>query len=243
MARSSIIDTQWGVAIAPARRDGRIVAETSEPDRTAKPVALPADLAPDLVEALRAGRDRGALLAPAARLGDGAALGPDRHQRHRLGQEPRLQPAGARRDRAAAEGAGALPLPDQGARPGPGAQARPAAAAGPARGDLRRRHAARGAPGDPPQIEPDPHQPRHAARRDPAQPPAVGRLPRQPRVGRRRRGAHLPRRLRLPRRQRAAAAAAGRPRLRRRPALPARLGDDRQPGGAGRSGWSAPSSS
>ena len=53
MARSSIIDTQWGVAIAPARRDGRIVAEASEPDRTAKPVALPADLAPDLVAALR----------------------------------------------------------------------------------------------------------------------------------------------------------------------------------------------
>src|SRR5690349_13607416 len=54
MARSQIIDTQWGIAIAPARRDGRIVAETSEPDRTAKPVALPADLAPDLVKRLRA---------------------------------------------------------------------------------------------------------------------------------------------------------------------------------------------
>ncbi len=46
--------------------------------------------------------------------------------------------------------AGALPLPDQGARPGPGAQARRAAPAGAARGDLRRRHPARGAPGDPP---------------------------------------------------------------------------------------------
>ncbi len=53
MARSSIIDTQWGVAIAPARREGRIVAETAEPDRTAKPVALPDGLAPDLVAALR----------------------------------------------------------------------------------------------------------------------------------------------------------------------------------------------
>src|ERR1700749_1638422 len=53
MARSAIIDTQWGVAVAPARRDGRIVAETVEPDRTAKPVALPDDLAPDLVAALR----------------------------------------------------------------------------------------------------------------------------------------------------------------------------------------------
>ncbi|MBS1885485.1 MAG: hypothetical protein JSS97_21265, partial [Actinobacteria bacterium] len=54
MGPSSIIDTQWGVAIAPGRRDGRIVAESSEPDRTAKPVALPADLAPDLVARLRA---------------------------------------------------------------------------------------------------------------------------------------------------------------------------------------------
>ena len=33
--------TQWGVAIAPARRDGRIVAEAAEPDRTAQPVPLP----------------------------------------------------------------------------------------------------------------------------------------------------------------------------------------------------------
>jgi DEAD/DEAH box helicase domain-containing protein len=54
MARSRIIDTQWGLAIAPARRDGRIVAETSEPDRTAKPVPLPAELAPDLAARLRA---------------------------------------------------------------------------------------------------------------------------------------------------------------------------------------------
>ena len=41
-------------------------------------------------------------------------------------------------------------------------------------GDLRRRHAARGARGDPPAGEPRPHQPRHAARRDPAQPRARG---------------------------------------------------------------------
>src|ERR1700749_4364757 len=54
MARSAIIDTQWGVAVAPARRDGRIVAETVEPDRTAKPVGLPTDLAPDLAARLRA---------------------------------------------------------------------------------------------------------------------------------------------------------------------------------------------
>ena len=62
-------------------------------------------------------------------------------------------------------------------------------------------------------------------------------------LGRRRRGAHLPRRLRLARRQRAAAAAAGGARLRLRAALPARLGDDRQPGRAGRARWSARPSS
>ena len=109
-----------------------------------------------------------------------------------------------------------------------------AAAAGAARGDLRRRHPARGAAGDPPSQQPRPHQPGHAPRRPAAPPQELGRLPRQPRLGRRRRGPHLPRRLRLPRRQRAAAAAPGRPRLRLRAALPARLGDDRQPGRAGR---------
>ena len=46
-------------------------------------------------------------------------------------------------------------------------------AAGPA-GDLRRRHAARAALGDPAALEHRPHQPRHAAPGDPAQPPRVG---------------------------------------------------------------------
>jgi hypothetical protein len=54
VARSAIIDTQWGVAIAPARRDGRIVAETSEPNRSAKPVSLPGELASDLAKRRRA---------------------------------------------------------------------------------------------------------------------------------------------------------------------------------------------
>ena len=71
----------------------------------------------------------------------------------------------------------------------------------------------------------------------------VGVLPHHDRWGdvlsnlalrRRRRGARLPRRLRLARRQRAAAAAPARPRLRRRAAVPARLGDDREPGRARR---------
>src|SRR6201996_3384307 len=53
MSPSSIVDTQWGVAIAPARREGRIVAEAAEPDLSAQPVPLPADLDPNLVERLR----------------------------------------------------------------------------------------------------------------------------------------------------------------------------------------------
>ena len=112
-----------------------------------------------------------------------AALQPGDHQRHRLGQEPRLQPAGARRHRPRAEAARALPLPDQGAGPGPGAQAGAAAAARAARGDLRRRHAEGGAAGDPPPQQPRPHQPGHAPRRPAAPPQELGRLPRQPRAG------------------------------------------------------------
>ena len=38
----------WAVAIDPARRDGRIVAESSEEERSAKPVALPRSLDPGL---------------------------------------------------------------------------------------------------------------------------------------------------------------------------------------------------
>ena len=66
----------------------------------------------------------------------------------------------------------------------------------------------------------------------------VGILPHHDRWGdvlpnlalrRRRRGARLPRRLRLARRERAAPAAPARARLRRGAAVPARLGDDREP--------------
>ena len=178
----------------------------------------------------RPGRHRPPLLTPARGARGGRHLQPRDHQRHRVRQEPRLQPARPRRHRRRRQASRALPLPDQGPRPGPGAEARRAATPGPARGDLRRRHPARGAPRDPPPQQPRPHQPRHAPRRAAAQPPQLGRLPRQPRLGRRRRGPHLPRRLRLPRRQRPAAAAPGCPRLRLRAALPARLGDDRQPG-------------
>jgi len=55
----SLLETPWSVAIDPARRDGRIVAESSEPQRKAKPVAMPRSLDRGLVEALgRAGVER-----------------------------------------------------------------------------------------------------------------------------------------------------------------------------------------
>ena len=54
MARGgSLLGEPWAVAIDPARRDGRIVAESSEAERRARPVALPDALDPGLVEALR----------------------------------------------------------------------------------------------------------------------------------------------------------------------------------------------
>ncbi len=55
----SLLETPWSITIDPARRDGRIVAESSEPERSAKPVAMPRSLDPGLVEALgRAGIER-----------------------------------------------------------------------------------------------------------------------------------------------------------------------------------------
>ncbi len=233
-AARSLLGEPWAIPLDPARRDGRIVAESAEAQRRSRRVALPSSLHPGLAEALRGAGVERLYSHQRARAAGGGGLRPDHHQRHRLGQVARLQPAGAGRHRARPEAPRPLPLPDQGAGPGPGAKARAAAAARPARGDLRRRHAARGAPRDPPPQQPRPHQPRHAPRRPPAAPPPVGGLPHQPRLGRRRRGPHLPRSLRLPRGQRAAAAAARGPRLRVGAALHPRLGDDRQPRGAGR---------
>jgi DEAD/DEAH box helicase domain-containing protein len=55
----SLLEAPWSIAIDPARRDGRIVAESSEPERRAKPVAMPRSLDRGLVEALgRAGIER-----------------------------------------------------------------------------------------------------------------------------------------------------------------------------------------
>jgi DEAD/DEAH box helicase domain-containing protein len=48
----SLLSSEWAVAIDPARRDGRIVAESSEEERRSRPVALPRELDPGLAEAL-----------------------------------------------------------------------------------------------------------------------------------------------------------------------------------------------
>ena len=163
--------------------------------------------------------------------GDPCRLGrpDDRHHRHRLRQVALLPAPHPRRPLPRRPRPRALPLPDEGARPGPGARAQQLRRQERPARDLRRRHAARAALGDPPQQQHRPHQPRHAAPRDPPEPPRVGELPLQPRDRGRRRGARLPRRVRLPRRQRAQTAAAHRRRLRHRPALPDGERHDRQP--------------
>ncbi len=51
---ASLLDSTWAVAIDPARRDGRIVAESAEEGRKAKRVTLPRSLDPALAERLRA---------------------------------------------------------------------------------------------------------------------------------------------------------------------------------------------
>jgi DEAD/DEAH box helicase domain-containing protein len=49
----SLLDTPWAIAIDPARRDGRIVAESLEEEHDATRVALPRSLDPSFAEALR----------------------------------------------------------------------------------------------------------------------------------------------------------------------------------------------
>jgi DEAD/DEAH box helicase domain-containing protein len=51
----SLLEAPWSIAIDPARRDGRIVAESSEAERPSQTVAMPRSLDRGLVEALRRG--------------------------------------------------------------------------------------------------------------------------------------------------------------------------------------------
>ena len=53
MTSRSLLEAPWSIAIDPARRDERIVAESSEEERPARPVALPRSLDAGLAEALR----------------------------------------------------------------------------------------------------------------------------------------------------------------------------------------------
>ena len=48
----SLLASDWAIAIDPARRDGRIVAQSSEEERRSRPAALPAELDRGLAEAL-----------------------------------------------------------------------------------------------------------------------------------------------------------------------------------------------
>jgi DEAD/DEAH box helicase domain-containing protein len=53
MARGgSLLASDWAIAIDPARRDGRIVAESSEAERRSRPAPLPVELHPGLRDAL-----------------------------------------------------------------------------------------------------------------------------------------------------------------------------------------------
>ncbi|MDQ3725343.1 MAG: DEAD/DEAH box helicase, partial [Actinomycetota bacterium] len=48
----SLLASDWAIAIDPARRDGRIVAQSSEEERRSRPAPLPAELHPGFVDAL-----------------------------------------------------------------------------------------------------------------------------------------------------------------------------------------------
>jgi DEAD/DEAH box helicase domain-containing protein len=50
----SLLESPWSIALDPGRRDGRLVAESAEAERRARPAPLPASLEPRLVDALRA---------------------------------------------------------------------------------------------------------------------------------------------------------------------------------------------
>ena len=178
----------------------------------------------------RSGRGGVALPPPALRVGGRRPRGaPPRHDRHRLGEDARLQPPGARLARTSATKPRALPLSHEGARPGSVPDAERAARAEAAAGDLRRRHADRAAVADPQVGERDPDEPGHGPHRPPAEPRALGRRAREPALRRPRRGACLPRDLRLPRGERDPPAAADRADLRLGSAVPARYGHDREP--------------
>ena len=225
----------WDALLDAGRADERLVRQAHEHDRGGTVVPLPQDLHPDVLKALARRGDRLPLGPPGRGAGGGVRGHDDRHHRHRVRQVAVLPaPDAATMLSRDPTRAGAVPVPVEGARAGPGAvAARVRASSALQPGDLRRRHAARAPRRAAPARQPHPHQPGHAAPRDPPEPRGVGRLLQRPGGGRGRRGARVPRRVRLARGQRAAAAAADLRVLRHGAALPARLGDGRQPRRAG----------
>ena len=169
--------------------------------------------------------------------GDPARPGHRRRHADGVGQDALLRPADPAGDRRGSGRARPPALPDQGARPGPGHRVRRAGPGGraPRLGlDLRRRHAGPDPVGDPRRRPGRGDQPGHAQLGDP--PPSHQVVPavRAAPLHRHRRAAHVPRRVRRPRRQRAAPAAPDLRPLRQPPGHRLLLGDDREPGRAGR---------
>ncbi len=244
MARAgSLLASEWAVAIDPARRDGRIVAEAAEEEQRSRPAPLPHGVNVGLAEAL--GR-----------------VGIDSLYTHQL----RAYETAAESNLVITSGTASgkslafnLPVLD-------GIAARPKDRAlylYPTKA-LAQDQARKLAQLRPPNLREaiydgdTPREERPAIRRRSnlvlTNPDMlhVALLPNHKgwgdflanlELGRRRRGPHLPRRLRLPRRQRAAAAAAAGPRLRlasRASSSPRRRSPTRS---SWPSGWSGPSSS
>ena len=98
-----------------------VAYHTLEPAREPRTEALPDDLDPAVVSALVGLRDHRAL--PASGRGVGGRRprrGRDRDHGHGVREVPGVHAAGARRDRPRAEGARALPVPDESAGAGSG---------------------------------------------------------------------------------------------------------------------------
>ena len=230
-------------AVVARLLDDPLVADAVVADRTLP--ARAADLQPFpgwLDERLRAGLRARGIEALYSHQAEALEAPPCRARRLRghadgLWQVALLRPAGPPGRHRRSVRTGALPLPDQGARPGSAGGAAGLRRAGrrrPRGRHLRRRHADADPPDHPGRRPGRGHEPGHAPRRDPAPPHEVVPALRAAPLHRRRRGAHLPRCLRQPRRQRDPAPAAALRALRQPPGHRHLLGDHRQPAGAGR---------
>ena len=171
----SLLAERWAIPLDPARRDGRIVAQSVEPKGSAEHAAIPALAEPALARSAARRWDRrgstrtSAGLRAAARTRTWSITSGTASGKSLAFNLPVLDGIAARR-RSAARSTSTRPRRWPRTRRG----SSPSWPAEPARRDLRRRHAAGGAPGDPPALQPRAHQPRHAPRRDPAPPPAAG---------------------------------------------------------------------